>query len=866
MILSKLYANRILIILLFMGLTTLTSPCFSTPNGYSWRVGEVTYRYSPSSRKLTAECNGMTLEPLHGFGPTFLFKDGEKSAGSLDTSLVSSQPFAKGASCRYQVRDKGETAEYTIDILPDKGGLKLHIHDASLSCTRMGAGETIGQGKWIRFSYTRNAEAYAQPFWPLIAWYPNKNVYVAVIWDMAKSSGSTWDAPDQRFSGEGPFTAALDVVYNPRTDGTRMPLNETLSLRIGTDLWRTVPIPAQLPSQYTKELSRSIFLDVWGGNARDTEYFLRYLSAITMKRIRFLTIFENWQAGGFDSMDPDSILMPKYPPNPGIGSVKDFQSLSKYARSVGEFGLRTNYVYLRPLSPSALAGQAVPALKPDGTKAWFTRPSDWLPLAKRQETEIQNLFHTNASFTDQMTSSGGPWGYIDYNAHQKNAGAMSQALKYQRELALLIKSIHHGPLGSESNMDEQLLGEYVDTGDFGMFDGYHRAITPEFKLHRLQQLSVFYGMGLMYRFYEMPPFKRFSSGTANYMSDPKQYDDYRAAEVLYGNGGYLFYYPNTPWDYVITECLLIGTLQTHYLLQPVKDVRYWSDGHWVTLQDILKAGVNPLTADWNPQPDCLKRIWVQYQNGLNIIVNRLPDDFSVKAGGDTVILPQSGWIAWDGTGKLLAYSACAPGTLHRVDFIRDDNAGMQYLNPRGEKVMGQTQPTLWENGKVVMRLNPSNGDAWVEGKRMKYAPPSPPALTRLDFQFNHDARGWMGQSNLSPLRIVDGALTARIIGTDPYVIAPAINLAPDSVKEITICMKVSCGTYAQIYFQAEGAKATLEQMCVRFPIKPGTDFQVYHIPIGENPYWKGHRITSLRLDPERGFSPGDFALKWIKGD
>jgi hypothetical protein len=55
MIPGKFHANRILILLLFTGMTNLLSPCFSTPNEYSWSVGEATYRYIPSSRKLTTE-------------------------------------------------------------------------------------------------------------------------------------------------------------------------------------------------------------------------------------------------------------------------------------------------------------------------------------------------------------------------------------------------------------------------------------------------------------------------------------------------------------------------------------------------------------------------------------------------------------------------------------------------------------------------------------------------------------------------------------------------------------------------------------------------------------------------------------------
>ena len=404
---------------------------------------------------------------------------------------------------------------------------------------------------------------------------------------------------------------------------------------------------------------------MWGGRADETEYFLRHLNAITCDQTRFFTIFQNWEAGGWDALLPDSILMPDMPPNPGVGSIEDFQSLSRYARTCGRFGLRTNYVYLRTASPSAVAGRAVRALDAAGKPQWFTRPSDWPALVQRQEGEIRRLFETDASFTDQLGSAGAPWGYTDFDATKPGASAMRVSQQQQREMLRLIKDTHRGPLGSETMIDETQIGEFLDTADFGIFDGYHRAFTPEFKLRRIHHLTTPHGMGLMYRYFEMPPFPAFSGGKCTYLTDPAQYDDYRAAEVLYGNGGYLFYYPGMPWDYVLTECLVVGTLQKHYALQPVRSVSYWREGGWQSLLQIVAAGVNPLPDPWANTPglEPLRRIRVEYENGLTVVVNRLPEEFTVDAGGQSVVLPKSGWVAWLPEGRLLAYSAYLPGRI-----------------------------------------------------------------------------------------------------------------------------------------------------------------------------------------------------------
>jgi hypothetical protein len=835
-----------------------------------WRVGEATFRYTPASRDLSVTCAGQVVRPLVDSGPTFLLGGTEVPLDSATVRLLDSARQRIGLTCLYEVRVGADAATYTLRISPAASGLRLRFSSTAV-CTRVIPGRTEGLDTWFRFGYSRCAEPYGQQFWPRVGFAPQApgsttGLFLTATWDIAASNGTNWDAPDRRDRGSGPFAAGLDVVYAPRTDGTRLPVDETLTLRVGRELWGTIPLPTQRPSEYAADLARLVFLDVWGGRADETEYLLRHLAAITQGQARFLTLFENWEAGGFDALLPDSIMLPDYPPNPGVGSVEDFQSLSRTARRCGRFGLRTNYLLWREGSPSAQAGRASRALDAAGTPQWFTRPADWLPLVQRQESEIQQLFATDASFSDQFGSAGAPWGYTDYDAAQPGAGAMRVSQAQQRQVLRLIKDTHRGPLGTETLIDETQLGEFMDTGDFGIFDGYHRAFTPEFKLRRLHQLTTVHGMGLMYRYFEMPPFPNFHAGKATHLSDPRQVDDYRAAEVLYGNGGYLFYYPGMPWDYMLTECLVVGTLQRHYALQPVRSVRYYRDGAWQSLLDLVVAGVNPLADPWVPTTglEPLRRIRVEYANGLQVVVNRLPEDFAVDAGGQAIVLPASGWVAWLPKGKLLAYSAYAPGTQRRIDFIRDETAHLQFVNPRGQETFGETQLTLWRRGQVVARVDPASGDAVVKGKTLRYQPPKLKPLERLDFRFAKDVQGWVALSCLGPLRIRDGALQADIVGEDPYLAAPAIDLAPDSVQTLVIRMSLTCGTFGQLYFTAADTNASAEEMCIHFDVVPDGQLHDIRIKVADHPLWRGHRITSLRLDPEHGQTPGRVCIESIR--
>ncbi len=73
---------------------------------------------------------------------------------------------------------------------------------------------------------------------------------------------------------------------------------------------------------------------------------------------------------------------------------------------------------------------------------------------------------------------------------------MRDLIADQRSLAQTVKDIHKGPLGTETCSSEYLAG-YVDVHDYGVADGYHRVLLPDYKLHNYQPLLASYGMGLV---------------------------------------------------------------------------------------------------------------------------------------------------------------------------------------------------------------------------------------------------------------------------------------------------------------------------------------------------------------------------------
>lgn len=541
-----------------------------------WRVDGVEYRFDCEGRRLGVAANGTTFE-LVDVGVDFLWNGAtlppseletrcvgvERSSGRRDGSLEkgkrteisgleggnrvnkknganegekTNKTVEAVATVRavYETRPKngGEAKrfELTVDRAPEdgvnRGALRIGVRTETTEVAAVRAGTVKTEKNWRRFCVERYAEAYAQPFWPRTAFFVDDNLFLSAKWSLDGSAGTRWSEDcDQRFNGSNDFEAAPAVLYEANVAGERSAVAETLTLRVGTDLGETVGRPTQRPSEYFDELKNAVYLDFWGGTAKEAEAFITKTATLTVGRVPFLTVFQNWEAGGWDALLPDSVRLPDFPPNPAIGTVEELASLAKTGKRCGRFALRTNYMFLRENSPSYREGAARFAVDVAGKPRWHIRLADVGPILERQEAEIAELFAPNANFSDQLTSGAAPWAYLDFAADAGTPCQMGAILTKEREIARRLKETQAGPLGSESLMDEHLLGEFVDFGDYGIYDGFHRALTPEFKLRRLNKTAVFHGVGLMYRFFELPPFPNFCALKRDYATEDALRDD-----------------------------------------------------------------------------------------------------------------------------------------------------------------------------------------------------------------------------------------------------------------------------------------------------------------------------------------------------
>lgn len=751
----------------------------------------------------------------------------------------------------------------TVDAQVTGDVLRLTITSSHGQARGIDPGLVQGLGEWRRLDLSRYAGPYGQTWWPKTTFSVKGDFWFTAHWVMEESDGTDWKAPNQSNRGSTPFPAALQVHYSPDTEGDYLPIREVLELRFASRLWDVVPPVRQQPSEYREFLARSVFVDLWGGQpVSQLEHFLKVLEAISQGTLSYYIILQNWETGGWDSLLPDSMWLPEYPPNPSVGTVQELRELCDLGKSMGRFGFRTNYRILRDCSPSFRRDMAHYAVESDRTRRPLLRCADWLPVARRGDTEIHRQFAPTAAFTDQMTSGAAPWNWHDYAA-SGGSRSMRSTLDHQKALAELIKDIHGGPLSSETLIDQHLLGEFVDTGDFGIQNGHGRLFSPEYKLRRLHRLSGFHGVGLMYRFYEMPPFESFRRGTTTFRNDPVQLDDYRACQILFGNGGYVCHdFAN--WRYYLTECLLIGNLQKHYCGQPVREVRYWHQGRWVTLDDYVRQGSVPNIVPWLAQTDSYGRVRIEYRNGLTAVVNRLADVFTVADAG--VVLPRFGWVAWMGDDSLLAFSAYWPGTQHRVDYLRDDRAKVQYLDPRDRETLGVSTITMWKNGQIVISADPDRNRLVVDGRTLQLDLPTPPPRKSPNSSFQKGLDGWRPIRGILRAETRGGNLVLNVIAPDAFIHSPLLALGPNSTSAIDIRMRIQGTEVASggLYFATGEAPSFAPDKLVTIKVIPDGQFHTYRVNVGSHPKWRGQTITGLRLDPARGTSDAEISIEYIR--
>jgi hypothetical protein len=671
-----------------------------------------------ASDPLLYTCGGKQLHLLKNLGPVFVGGDGQIGPSDYQTEVTAVEEKDGAVILKCRAVADGLKGDYTLQFKKPADGSMEMIVDGGKNVAGFQCGNMDGSNEAFKQFYIgqRDMEAYTgndgAP--PLIYW-PAGKVYFFGRLDLDASHSAGYDhrlMPKKNFLAKNPPLSS-DTAYGVLTDRTRPALHERYIFRAAASMWDAYgPIPTR-PSEYRRELAGMIFNDVWDCSFGVETFYLDWLKNVTAGQVKFYTVVEQWGWAGFDDTLPDLYRTPDHAdPAARYGTKQELKKLVDLGNSLGRTALRTNYLLIRPeASYSAKAGLAKPALNTDGTAKWHSDLSSILSLVKRQDGEFHRDFGTTAAFSDQLSSGGHSSGFINYDAKTAGAGTIGGVRQDLRDLCKAMKQIHQGPLGSESYIADSQFGEFMDTGDYQIFAADTRFdFTPEEKLRRIHPLTVTHSMGLGYRFFFGPWEKDWmAKGFEAYFGPDEKIDSYRACEILYGNGGYLFFYSGMRKALALTECFTVGVVQRHYALQPVDFVKYGKGTLWKTLDQLVT----------NKQIDTLdklhgwfKRFHIRFANGCHVYVNRDSVPLSVLTPDNrTFKLPQNGWLVYTEDGNLTAYTALVsdpffPARESRVDFCEDKARGIKFVNPRKTaRYLDVAKPTVWLNGKIHFVLD-----------------------------------------------------------------------------------------------------------------------------------------------------------------
>lgn len=826
-------------------------------------------------------------------------------------TLVVSLPFANfvGAlthSCAGSARSYrctvtgGVSFSYELSVTPDGDSLFVDIESTDRGFEFVRPARVVTTGSWGRVDVGQYGLAVGQVI-EKAGYCRSCQLWASAYWDPNVSRGTLWEQAGKEGgykanAGSGDMKIAQSVLYEPNLDGSRQPVRERLEIRVGESLWQAVPRHPNQPSAFAQDLAETVFVDVWSHNqAIDLSHLLRVLGRIAGAGSKFFTNWASWGAGGHDGLTPDSIWLehePPYPPNTaGFGSLAKMGSFADLATALGFASFRTYYSQIEPASPSFLDGLVRRRVGSTGQELNTSKLEDLPALAARQESEIASVFATNAGFSDTVGGAF-PSSNRDYDPRILDGLSMGSSTGHLKALADAMKTAYGGPVAGESLQFSHQLGEWVATGQFDLWNGHGRLMTPEYKLRRLHSLSTFHGLGLSYRFSDINE----HWNADNWRLEEHQ-DDYRATEVLFGNGAYLYVtdqLDTAPWRYYLTEVLLIGQLQRHYALKEVASIEYhlggsYAGGTWKTLESLVVEDGFEMVIDpgWqfkgteptvpSAQSREFERIRVRYADGFTVMVNRGESDFPIAAGGvRPIVLPPGGWAAWSDDLEVLAYSGREAATAQRVDFFEDRRAGVSYVDPRGglfETPDGRRTDRItqwrWRGGTWEVRLLADLASTVptirLDGQRFPLLPTQRAAADSAATDFSLGLAGWRTlRGILTATELADGVLL-DVHSPDPALISAPLAIDGESVETVSLRVHFeeppSSGSTASLFFKRQGDSTYGSERHVPAAVAAQRGWQIVTFPVGESPSWRRSTIIQLRIDPLNGVSNLPQAIK-----
>ena len=507
------------------------------------------------------------------------------------------------------------------------------------------------------------------------------NCFVSMYFDWNKSNASQILPYNSVYSNSSVYYSQY-ALYNKLTNGKRNKLDETIIMKVSDKIEEVLPDIPNPKSKYYNESADRIVFDDWKPFDRSLEQ-LKKLENSDIHNVWH--ILHNWQNQGYDVALPDV-----FPANNDFGGNAELLKVSEFNRSNGNlFSLHENYIDIFKLS-SQFKGSNLSLnteakylfnwLNPNNMDSSFiVKPSKVISILSPISVLMHKELGTTSSYHD-VSSSYDPSKFVDYDHNQPNAGKFIQPYQSSIEIADTLRKIHEGPVSGEGLAHFLYAGYYDDFcaqlhtakslpgafyGQTEKLGGFYKPLFVNFDLLKMKEKTFVHGMGYYSRF--------FYNASNNWGSIGFSKDSalmYAATELAYGHGAFFSSDSYNFLEQAELEYKYVYPMQIRYAGSKVKSILYNDMGNMLSASDYIRK--YPHTFDDFFSPDFMGQIYVQYDNGVEVYVNRHPvrkwilgsfkknGFYSVNAeldgskilfsgissGGVFSLLPSSGWMCY----------------------------------------------------------------------------------------------------------------------------------------------------------------------------------------------------------------------------
>lgn len=444
--------------------------------------------------------------------------------------------------------------------------------------------------------------------------------------------------------------------YIPKTDGKRNPLRERLFLNVSPDVQEVLPSIPNPPSVMKVKMADRLWRVKHGEDYAVEVAEARRFAAYGMDKVACRYHEEQWRDG-------DESFTFREHAAPGRGGDAALAAEVAAIKSCGWLvGLYTNFTDFATVNANWSPDRV--SRNPDGNyySSWWRcyapKPMYAVEAARKYAPIIAKRFGADHSYCDVHTAVS-PFSRVDYDARVPGAGMFRRTFECFGRVLYEQKFAYNGPVYSEGNNHWWYAG-LVDGnyGQLGSTASWRDPLFVDFDLLHMHPLSMDAGMGEIGMYYRGP------------LPD-LALERFRAVTLAYGHIGYLDYQTfSSTWKELIKTYYLQQPLQRHYVMEPVRSIRYAdASGRLMETSEAL------ITDAYRTG-----RLEVVYQTGFRVVVNGSSTPWEVDGPGGKVTLPEWGYLASSKDGATVSASAMAPGA-GRIEYCV--SPGSLFLDSRG---------------------------------------------------------------------------------------------------------------------------------------------------------------------------------------